>query len=396
MGDLLEPLLQQGSHEARAFASLLLSDPIPSDGERRRRAAMAAAMLLMHSEGGGWDHLWPLVQKDAAFGCEVIAIVTSNRHEPFAANLTRHLTEDQTGDLYLWLLDQYPPSEDPQPEGAHFVEARESVAHFRDAVLRQLQFRQTPAACRTMGRLAITRPDLTWLRWAAVETRANMLRGTWIPPMPVDLLRLTRDRDLRLVESGEQLLEVVIGSLRRLEQELQGDNPGAPDLWNKVSNGSFRPKDENELSDYVVRHLKRDIQNRGIVANREVEIRRGAGDAKGERTDIRIDAITKGSRPEEFGRITVTVETKGCWNKQLLTGIEHQLRDRYLADNTCQHGLYLVGWFDCPQWDADDYRRNQTPKMALDEARQQFDDEATRLSKSPLVIRSLVLNAALR
>jgi len=291
MGDLLEALLQLCGSQARSFAVSLLSHPIPAGGVPRRRAVVAAAMLLMYTQAGGWTEAWPIFNADSAFGQEVIAIVTDNRHEEFAALLTRHLTEDQICYLYLWLLVQYPPSEDPQHDGAHFVGARESVAHFRDAVLRQLQNRQTSSACRTMEQLAVARPDLTWLRWAAVEARGNMLRGTWTPPRPEILLRLSRDCDLRLVESGEQLLNVVIASLRRLQQELQGENPAAPDLWSKLCNGVFRPKDENELSDYVVRHLRRDIQMRGIIANREVEIRRGEGDAKVERTDIRIDAV---------------------------------------------------------------------------------------------------------
>jgi hypothetical protein len=207
---------------------------------------------------------------------------------------------------------------------------------------------------------------------------------------------LTLDQDLRLIDSGEQLLEIVIASLQRLEQELQGENPSAPDLWNSMGNGVFRPKDENELSDYVVRHLRRDIQGRGIVANREVEIRRGEGKAKGERTDIRIDAVTTGRCPSEFGRITVTIETKGCWNQGVKTDMEGQLRDRYLADNACHHGLYLVGWFVCPQWDSNDNRSKRTPKMSRPESQKFFNEQAEQLSLSSVVIHALVLNTALR
>src|SRR3954468_15279404 len=101
-----------------------------------------------------------------------------------------------------------------------------------------------------MERVAAALPELSWLRWAVVKTRAHTLRGTWVPPQPDVLLKMARDRDLRLVESGEQLLAVVIASLRRLEQELQGENPAAPDLWNKLKEGVYRPKEENALSDY--------------------------------------------------------------------------------------------------------------------------------------------------
>ena len=39
----------------------------------------------------------------------------------------------------------------------------------------------------------------------------------------------------------------------------------------------------------------------------------------------------------------VIVEAKGCWNKDLKTAMRDQLRDRYLKENQCSHGLYVVG-----------------------------------------------------
>jgi hypothetical protein len=87
---------------------------------------------------------------------------------------------------------------------------------------------------------------------------------------------------------------------------------------------------------------------------------------------------------------------KGCWNQRLMKDMEEQLRDRYLAENPCRHGLYLVGWFACPQWDADDYRRKQTPTRTLEEAQRFFDDQAAGLSQGDVRIRAIVLNTALR
>jgi predicted NACHT family NTPase len=400
MGNLLHLLLEHGSRDARAFAEELLTRPIPSDELPRRRAAVAAATLLLHAEDGGWDAAWPEFVEDAGFGQDVVAIVANNSNATYAERVSQHLTEDQIGDLYLWLMEQYPPADDPHHEGAHFVGVRESIAQFRDAILRHLQYRATPAACRTMACLVAARPDLPWLQWVAVETRGNMLRRTWVPPRPDALLRMASDRDLRLVERGEQLLDVVVASLRRLELELQGDNPGAPELWNDLGGGEFRPKDENALSDYIVRHLRRDIQRRGIVANREVQIRRGEGKGKektkGERTDVRIDALAPGRRPDEYDRITVTVEVKGCWNRGLNTDMRGQLCDRYLAENQCRHGLYLVGWFSCRQWDADDDRNGRTPTMTRADAQRAFDDQAATLSNGGRCIRAIVLNTALR
>jgi hypothetical protein len=396
MGNLLEPLLQHGSGEARAFAASLLSRPLPREELARRRAITAATMLLVHAQDAGWEAVWPAVQADTDFGRAVITAVADRHDQEHAALMTQHLSEGQIGDLYVWLARHYSPSEDPDHDGAHIVGPRESVACFRDAVLRQLQGRGTPNACRTMERVAAALPALSWLRWAVVETRVHTLRQTWVPPQPDVLLKMARDHDLRIVESGEQLLAVVVESLRRLEQELQGESPAAPDLWNQVARGEYRPKEETELSDYVARHLRRDIRGRGIVANREVEIRRGEGAAQGERTDIKIDAIVTGRRPNEYDCISVIVEVKGCWNRRVKKDMEEQLRNRYLAENPCRHGLYLVGWFSCAQWDAADDRQTRTPKMTLQEAQRFFDDQAATLSQRDLFIRAFVLNTALR
>jgi hypothetical protein len=94
-------------------------------------------------------------------------------------------------------------------------------------------------------------------------------------------------------------------------------------------------------------HLRRDLWNKGIILNREVEIRprHGAGGNPGERTDIRVDAVGFDSSLRRITTLTVIVEVKGCWHAEVNTAMETQLRDRYLADNHCSHGLYLVGWF---------------------------------------------------
>jgi predicted NACHT family NTPase len=396
MGGLLEALLEGGSSEAETFATSLVSPPIPGEGIMRRKAVIGATMLLVHTEDAGWEVVWPLFQADADFGREVITAVADRHDQAHGALMTHHLSEELIGNLYAWLIRHFPPSEDPAHEGAHWVGPRESVTYFRDAVLQQLRNRGTQAACRTLERLAESLPEFSWLRWTAVEARGHTLRRTWIPPRPEVLQKMARDRDLRLVESADQLLGVVIESLRRLEQELQGETPGAPDLWSEVRKGVYRPKEENELSDYIARFLRRDIQGRGIVANREVEIRRGKGDALGERTDIKIDAVAPGRRAVEYDHVTVIVEVKGCWNRRLKKDMKDQLRNRYLVENPCRHGLYLVGWCSCPKWDPADERKKRTPKVTHEEAQRFFDDKAADLSQGDIRIRAIVLNTALR
>ena len=75
--------------------------------------------------------------------------------------------------------------------------------------------------------------------------------------------------------------------------------------------------------------------------------------------------------------------------------METQLVDRYLKDN-CEYGLYLVGWFNCEQWDPDDDRRGASLKTGFAEAQRQFDQQARVLSRDGKQLRAVVLNTALR
>jgi hypothetical protein len=75
--------------------------------------------------------------------------------------------------------------------------------------------------------------------------------------------------------------------------------------------------------------------------------------------------------------------------------MQSQLVDRYLRDNQCRCGLYLVGWFMCDAWDESDDRKKAVPAMTIEKARQYFSDQAANLSQNDLQIRSYVLDSRL-
>jgi hypothetical protein len=191
---------------------------------------------------------------------------------------------------------------------------------------------------------------------------------------------------MRLVESGDQLLDVVLESLRRLQVKLQGETPAAPFLWDGP-----RPKEENQFSDFVKLHLEDDLTARGIIVNREVQIHRG------ERTDLHVDAVAGDRSDATYRKITVIVECKGCWHRELDNAMETQLVGQYLRENQCQHGIYLVGWFNCESWDKQDARRQVAERQCPTKEGTQLklDAQAKGLSVDGLHIKALVLDAAL-
>ncbi len=125
-------------------------------------------------------------------------------------------------------------------------------------------------------------------------------------------------------------------------------------------------------------------------------IRQGAGPGQGERTDIHVDAVLRDSHGDTHDVVSVIIEVKGCWNPELGTAMRTQLVDRYLKDNPCRHGLYLIGWFKCDQWDNSDDRKRRTPQLDKDGARKRFDTQAADLSQEGIRIKAFIMNTAIR
>jgi len=315
-------------------------------------------------------------------------------------SVASRLSEEQLADLFVWLVQHYPPDEDPKFDEAHFVGPRENVGHFRDALVIHLRDRGTTAACEAISRIRQQLPELSYLK--EVEAAAHVIRRarSWQGPSPAQLLRLIRSQDRRFVESGDQLLDVLVESLKRLQAKLHGETPQRIFLWNEWGAGAnlrFRPKSENDLSDFIKLHLNDDLKGRGIIVNREVEIRRRKGAEPGQRTDIQVDAF-KEMGDRRLDPLTAIIEVKGSWNPELDQAMQSQLRDRYLAENHYQHGLYLIGWFNCTQWDDKDPDRRTADRwgLTLAEARQHFDDQAVLLSTDGYTLRALVMDTSLR
>jgi predicted NACHT family NTPase len=396
MGYLLEELLERDYAPAKDFVKSLITYPLPLTEEARKRAIIAAQILMINATSDLWSVFWSTLQEDKTFGCEVLESTMSH-------NLRGNffdLTEEQVADFYIWLTKEYPHDEDPvfnSPE-AHCVGTRESIGNLRDNILNILREWGTPQACQEIQRIANQFPELDWLKITLSNAQKNRRTKTWQPPKPAEILKLVSDRNQRLVNDGNELLDVLIESLQRLETELQGETPAARDIWDQTNAKplKYKPVDENTFSSYVKRFLDDDLKQRGIIANREVELRPSQGGAPGERTDIHIDAVVKNANGEIYDSITVIIEVKGCWHKELNSAMETQLVGRYLKENTCQHGLYLIGWFNCDQWDSSDSRKGKSPKISIKEAKEQFNRQVEQFSLSGVRVKSFVLNTALK
>jgi hypothetical protein len=369
--------------DAALKVALGLVDERESSPALGARAQFAAVASIEGALAAAWPRLWPLFQADPSFGSIVLETLASNWDLSSAPRPLAELPEQDLAELYVWLR-RLAPGERKARFG--FVAPHESIIDLRDYVLEALKRRGSEAAVREIKQITEAFPELPWLRYVLLEAEETRLRESWAGLDLEDLNKLASDRDACLVHDGTDLLDAVLASLGRLEASLRGETPAIWGLWNEKPN---RPKDESRLSDHVKTHLKQDLGARGIVANREVELR------PSDQSDLRVDAIRRRPLQDGYDQLSVLVEVKGCWNPELRSGMQAQLRDRYLCNSRCRYGVYVVGWFLCPGWDESDYRKKGCPKWSLEEAREFFMKQAHVLSTDGFLIRSCVLDLTL-
>jgi hypothetical protein len=262
----------------------------------------------------------------------------------------------------------------------------------RSAVVSVLASLGTHEAISALNVLAEEYPDKAWITHAVVNAWATQRNQAWRDIPPEQLMTYLERAEARFARNGDELLEAVEASLARLQTLLQGDNPLAPFLWNvdkeEANDGrSGQPKSEDRLSDFVLQHLRRDLPS--AVIDREVQVDNPRESGIPRRTDIKIEARTEGQPP-----IVLVIETKGCWNDELMTAMQSQLKERYLRPLGARHGLYLVGWYDCDFWQGQESKRRKCRRETSDpvELQRQLKELADRDSDIEFRLSTFVLD----
>lgn len=382
VGILLQEVLVRFPDLAQPVARSLVGRHSDAPSEAAR-AEIAAAVLLEEMPRESWDEVWPILGDDRVFGRAVIETLATRTGFSETPRLAAELGEASLADLYLWLRREFPGE---QGLGSGFVGTLDLITLMRDGILQSLKRRGTDEAVRQLQRITTELPDLQWLRYELLDAEELRLRESWSGVSLGELQRLAASSEVRLVDTEEQLVSIVEASLSRLEARLHGSPPAIGALWN--DRPFSQPKAEADLSDYITLHLQDDLRDRAIIANREVELRRGS------ESDIRVDAVSRRKDGTVGGTLSVIIEVKGCWNRGLQTDMQTQLRDRYLRDTGLSHGLYVVGWFACDAWKEDAERRRRVPNWNLAEARRFFENQAKELSVDGFLLRAAVLDTA--
>ncbi len=270
------------------------------------------------------------------------------------------LTASQAGVLFdrldaAGLIDD--PTPDPQFPARRFP--GEGRRAFHNQLPDLISHMPTDEAGVELRRLAETHPR--YARLAELVTDHAVRLAQSAPSLTWNQFRvLTEDRDRRVVRTAAELMTVVLEALDALSKQVQDANGWSTLLWQQ---DIFKPlkKDSGEVipvrrwplwedgfSDFVRNWLQNRLSGRRVVINREVQVR-PAPDAQ--RGDILVQADAEEHSAAD--PVTVIIEVKGCWNKEITDALPQQLVADYLGGHPSWAGIFLVGFFDGPHWDKD-------------------------------------------
>jgi hypothetical protein len=371
-GPLTMDLLEVPCRKRPETAVPLLQSILAHRGHEFGRAERIAAgiHLVDHDLGGSWQLLRSEFDDDHQLALEVLG----NADTVCYRQGDTLLPEAILADIYLWLMQRFHPSDDPQQAGVHAVGPREQVGRWRNGLLTELRDRGTAAAIDALTTIAEALPTVTSLKRTQATAMTVFSRKAWEGHSIRDLVELAQNEMTTLVNTERDLQAVVKNALTIVQRELTGANPQSHLLWDTHSK---RPKSEDEISDHIRNRLAELTGGNKLVVNREVQVRRNQPSGMPERADLQVDAATGRAGP--FATISLPVEVKGAWHGELMTAMRSQLVDRYMTDLHASHGCYVVLWPDIDYWTDKDARRRAVARLDRDDVVEQLAIQARQL-----------------
>lgn len=306
----------------------------------RNQAFVSVALLKFSSVF--WDQAWKLIAS-ASKAMSVKFFLSIARDTDERSGFLSRLSEPQLATLYLRLVVLFPPQKDPPWEGSRTLGAPDQIRRLRDFAINQLVGVATQPALDELQKIIRRRPRSSRdsLMWYYQKARRNRLQKLWtgrtVPPN--EILALSRVRDARLVETEDDLVEVILDSLVRLEKALkEGGIVSVYDLWNTPSKQPASPKAEEFVSKKIAAWLRQDLGN-GLIVNREVQVESLGGG----RSDLKIEAHSRSAVEPRV--LIVIIEVKRSSHRDVAGACKTQLVNGYLRRNAWTHGIYLVAWF---------------------------------------------------
>lgn len=341
-------------------------------------AILTAEVLLENNQG--WKYIFPQMIDNHIFCKEMLLKIAESRKF-----FHSYIPKREYITLYGMIENIYPNVKLDIGYKDGFMSKEDHIYSLKNSLLNALIDEGTIASYRDIETLK--RKFSTYPYWGNVLQNA---RETYFSKNPInvdpnDFITILNNHDARIVDTEEELVNVLLNVLNAVQNDLLVENSEMFLLW--IPNENYiKPRGENEFSTYLMNRMKYYVERYNIILNREVEWRPSRPSFEGERTDIHVNAkATNGNI------ITCIIEVKGNWNKELKTAMKNQLADRYLKDSSTRSGIYLVAWFNSEEWKKD-YRKSQRPIKEKQEAIDIFINQSEELNEMGYYVKPYVMD----
>lgn len=308
----------------------------------QQAAILGAVFSARPSES--WAAIEAVLKTDSAIS-KAVLLEMSYRHQPDFETELAELSALNLVKLYRILATHYPIEEDPPFEpGIQEPMSRRRVAEFRAEIPRVLASLDSQAGCDALALLASEfEPSRIQMQWHLRQSTERWRMKVWDRPTVAAVTQLLLDPRSKLVKTSEDLVEVVVESLKRLQRRVsETNNPLLYDFWfmGRLRNVEHNhgPHSEEHIARRIAAWLQDDLQSRyATVINREVVPRWR------QRTDITVEASLRLGRETLVPK--VIIEVKGNWHAEVRNACKMQLVDTYLRNQVDAAGIFLVVWF---------------------------------------------------
>lgn len=351
---------------AQELATQQLVEHAPRDDSAARRAALGACLFVTPNL---WENAWPHLLADRSVARKLLLEYSSWLDFHGREQRIAELPDKLVAALFGLMSEIFPTSETPRHSGGYTPTGLDDAYSLLGHLQRLLESRGRHAELSAVYQNSDeTRSE--WWTHTSVDRAQNAAHAQRRePPTASEFIKFLTRAGGTFVRDNDSLQRAVLHSLQRFERQLKPD--GLHALWEKG-----KPRSEEVLQQEIVRHLRREFEDRRIVVNMETKVLR-------EHSDIRVQADP----------YVVTIEVKLGHSKDrdrpLRTAMRSQLRT-YLENQSETHGIYVVGWFFCSTF------RSGAPAdlRTLRSARNYFDAQARKLSKSGFVLTSSVIDCS--
>lgn len=190
------PLVREGVTDAIDFTKKVAGSFHRARTEKAKQRATAAGVVLCEElPDGGFETVWPLIQKSPALGeslVEWLAPQSDFHDDP----KTPRWMEHQLADLYVWMRSHYPKKQDLDILDSHYNETREFIQRMRDNLVNRIMRSFSQSGHEQLRRLCETFPHDGDLRAQLQHFENERRRRDW-KPMPIsEILSLSREERL--------------------------------------------------------------------------------------------------------------------------------------------------------------------------------------------------------